>query len=56
MANSVEFQMLHMKTSDPLRTPSFTLFANPDYFITGSTACGTSTTPMRPLRLWARLA
>jgi hypothetical protein len=45
MANSVEFQMLHMKTFDPLRTPSFTLFANPDYFITGSTACGTSTTP-----------
>jgi hypothetical protein len=45
MANPVEFQMLHMKTFDPLRTPSFTLFANPDYFITGSTACGTSTTP-----------
>ncbi|HEX4583066.1 MAG TPA: hypothetical protein VH139_13485, partial [Acidobacteriaceae bacterium] len=45
MANPVEFQMLHMKTFDPLRTPSFTMFANPDYFITGSTVCGTSTTP-----------
>ena len=45
MANSVEFTMLHMQTSDPLRTPSFTIFANPDYFVTGSTACGTSTTP-----------
>jgi hypothetical protein len=45
MANSVEFKMLHMQTFDPLRTPSFTLFANPDYFATGSTACGTSTTP-----------
>jgi hypothetical protein len=45
MANSVEFNMLHMQTSDPLRTPSFTIFANPDYFVTGSTACGTSTTP-----------
>jgi hypothetical protein len=45
MANSVEFQMLHMQTFDPLRTPSFTIFANPDYFVTGSTACGTSTTP-----------
>ena len=45
MANSVEFSMLHMQTFDPLRTPSFTLFGNDDYFITGSTACGTSTTP-----------
>src|ERR1700758_2960296 len=45
MANSVEFNALHMQTFDPLRTPSFTVFANPDYFNTGSTACGTSTTP-----------
>lgn len=45
MANTVEFNMLHMQTFDPLRTPSFTIFANPDYFVTGSTACGTSTTP-----------
>jgi len=45
MANSVEFKALHMQTFDPLRTPSFTIFANPDYFVTGSTACGTSTSP-----------
>jgi len=45
MVNSVEFNLLHMQTADPLRTPSFTIFANPDYFVTGSTACGTSTTP-----------
>jgi hypothetical protein len=45
MANTTEFKMLHMLTFDPLRTPSFTIFANPDYFITGSTTCGTSTTP-----------
>lgn len=45
MANSVEFKMLHMQTFDPLRTPSFTIFGNPDYFVTGSTACGTSPTP-----------
>jgi hypothetical protein len=37
--------MLHMLTFDPLRTPSFTIFANPDYFVTGSTACGTSVSP-----------
>jgi hypothetical protein len=45
MANPVEFKMLHMQTFDPLRTPSLTMFANDDYFVTGSTACGTSTTP-----------
>jgi hypothetical protein len=45
MANQTEFKMLHMLTFDPGRTPSFTMFANDDYFITGSTACGTSATP-----------
>ena len=45
MANHAEFKMLHMQTFDPLRTPSFTVFGNPDYFSTGSTACGTSPTP-----------
>ena len=45
MANHAEFQMLHMQTFDPNRTPSFTIFANPDYFVTSSTACGTSLTP-----------
>jgi len=45
MVNSVEFQLLHMQTFDPLRTPSFTIFADPDYFVTGSTSCGTSPTP-----------
>jgi hypothetical protein len=45
MANHAEFQMLHMQTFDPNRTPSFTIFANPDYFVTGSTACGTSKKP-----------
>jgi hypothetical protein len=45
MADPVEFNLLHMQTFDPLRTPSFTIFANPDYFVTGSTTCGTSATP-----------
>jgi hypothetical protein len=45
MANSVEFNLLHTQTFDPQRTPSFTIFANPDYFVTGSTVCGTSLTP-----------
>jgi hypothetical protein len=29
-----------MQTADPQRTPSFTLFANPDYFLTAGTAAG----------------
>jgi len=45
MVNPTEFKMLHMQTFDPLRTPSLTIFANPDYFVGGSTACGTSATP-----------
>jgi arylsulfatase A-like enzyme len=43
VANSVEFNMLHMQTFDPLRTPSFTVFANPDYFVSASfPACTTA--------------
>jgi len=45
MANHAEYRMLHMLTFDPNRDPSFTIFANPDYFVTGSTACGNGLTP-----------
>jgi hypothetical protein len=45
MADLTEFKILHMQTFDPLRSPSFTIFGNPDYFATGSTACGTSLNP-----------
>jgi hypothetical protein len=33
MADPVEEQTLHMVNADPNRTPTFTQFANPDYFI-----------------------
>jgi hypothetical protein len=36
LADKVGEKTLHMVTADPQRTPSFTLFANPDYFITTS--------------------
>lgn len=36
LADPVEEQTLHMVNADPRRTPTFTLFANPDYFITTS--------------------
>jgi arylsulfatase A-like enzyme len=43
MADPFEFKALHMQTFDPLRTPSFTIFANPDYFVSSTTpACTTA--------------
>jgi hypothetical protein len=45
LADPVEEQTLHMQNTDPNRTPSFTAFANPDYFITASSSgpsCGSN--------------
>ena len=43
LADPVELGLLHMITSDPKRTPSFTLFANPDFWLSsGSASCGAS--------------
>ena len=36
LADPVEEQALHMVNADPARTPTLTLFANPDYFLTTS--------------------
>jgi hypothetical protein len=38
LADSVEMNLLHMITGDPARTPTVTLFANPDYFLFASAA------------------
>ena len=44
LADKVGEKTLHMVTADPQRTPSFTLFANPDYFLTaGRTSAGAPT-------------
>lgn len=32
LADPVEFKLLHMITGDPLRTPSYVMFGDPDYF------------------------
>jgi hypothetical protein len=32
LADPVEEKLLHMVTDDPLRTPTFTMFGNPDYY------------------------
>ena len=43
MADSVGQKALHMVNTDPARTPSFTAFGNPDYFVTdGSVFCGSN--------------
>src|SRR5262249_46509596 len=43
MADTVEQKLLHMQSADPLRTPTFTLFAQQDFFVTTSnTNCPTA--------------
>lgn len=32
LADQTELRLLHMVTADPLRTPTFTMFGNPDYY------------------------
>src|SRR5213082_194247 len=47
LADPVEEKTLHMVTADPFRTPTFTLFADPDWFFfaTGGTTPATCATP-----------
>lgn len=43
LADRVGEKALHMVNTDPARTPSFTAFGNPDYFVTdGSVGCGSN--------------
>jgi hypothetical protein len=44
VADSVEMKLLHMVTADAARTPTLTLFARPDYFVT----TGLATCPATP--------
>ena len=48
MADTVGEKALHMVNADPRRTPDFTYFANPDYFLTTTnTACPVGDPPSR---------
>ena len=43
LADPVELKLLHMITGDPKRTPSFVMFANPDFYLSsGPASCGAS--------------
>ncbi|HEX6509442.1 MAG TPA: hypothetical protein VF221_17575 [Chloroflexota bacterium] len=45
LADPVEMNILHTVTADPSRTPTFTLFARPDYYVTATCKGGFNSTP-----------
>ncbi len=46
LADPIEMKLLHMVTADPARTPTFTMFADPNYFLfTGGTSCSPPAPP-----------
>jgi len=53
LVDPVEMQLLHMVTADPARTPTLTMFANPDYFVaTGKPNCTTPCVQEEPGFAW----
>ena len=53
MADAVEMKLLHMVTGDPARTPTFTVFGNPNYFqATGTADCSTPCVVEKPAYAW----
>jgi len=53
LANPVEMNLLHMITADAARTPSFTQFANPDYFLfAGAPNCNSPCVTENPGFAW----
>ncbi len=53
MADPVEMKLLHMVTGDPLRTPTFTAFDNPNYYVaTGAANCSTPCVAEGPAYAW----
>ncbi len=53
MADPVEMKLLHMITADPARTPTFTLFANADYFLfAGAKNCNSPCVTENPGFAW----
>jgi hypothetical protein len=53
LADPVELKLLHMITADPMRTPTFILFANPDYFLyAGAPNCSSPCVQENPQFAW----
>jgi hypothetical protein len=53
MADPVEMKILHMVTADPARTPTFTMFADPNYFLfAGAPNCDSPCVTVVPKFAW----
>jgi hypothetical protein len=53
LADPVEMNLLHMITADPARTPTFTMFANPNYFLyAGAPNCTSPCVTQNPAFAW----
>jgi hypothetical protein len=53
LADPVEMKLLHMVTADPARTPTFTMFADPDYFnFAGASNCNSPCVQVVPGFAW----
>jgi hypothetical protein len=53
LADPVEMKLLHMITADPARTPTFTMFADPNYFLfAGAPNCNTPCVTQQPGFAW----
>jgi hypothetical protein len=53
LADPVEMRILHMVTADPARTPTFTLFGDPNYFlIAGAPNCNSPCLTENPSFAW----
>src|SRR5713226_2909650 len=53
LADPVEMKLLHMVTADPARTPTFTMFADPNYFLfAGAPNCTSPCVTQQPGFAW----
>jgi arylsulfatase A-like enzyme len=53
LADQVEMKLLHMVTADPARTPTFTMFADPNYFLfAGAPNCSSPCSLINPGFAW----
>ncbi len=53
LADPVEMNLLHMITADPARTPTFTLFANPNYYLyAGAANCNSPCVEEETVDAW----
>jgi len=53
LADPVEMKLLHMVTADPARTPTFTMFADPNYFLfAGVPNCSSPCVSESPAFAW----